>query len=159
MHDQSEPIGLLARLTADPLRTRRFGAIALLVCTPLAAFAHTAGLGFATAMLAALCWVMVPFIALAIGNGDAFFLRYGRGRRRVLITLLAAVLLSLSACVVLAGLSDSSLGARAWITSAAGYGLLYLSLTMAVAGVISIIFGYGRNYISGRIMRMSDEDW
>jgi hypothetical protein len=152
-------IGFLSRFVADPLRTRRVAAVALLVATPAAGFAHAADRGFGTGMLVAFCWALAPFIAAGIGHGDAFFIQYGRARRRTLLTLIAGVLLALASCVALAGLSEAANGARRSVTEGAGYGMLYLSVTMILASLIALILGFGREYISERITRMSRDDW
>ncbi|HUG13847.1 MAG TPA: hypothetical protein VMM78_02420 [Thermomicrobiales bacterium] len=160
MHDpRDEQTGFLRDFVVDPLRTRRAAALALLVFAPLAGVAHAAHAGFATGMLAALCWALAPLIALGIGNGDAFFIQHGRARRRVLLTLIAGIVLSLASCVVLAGLADSTAGARRTATEGIGYGLLYLAATITLASLIAFLLGFGRDYISGRVMRMSRDDW
>jgi hypothetical protein len=159
VHDPHQEPSLLSRIIGDPLRARRVAAISLLVLTPLAGFAHAAHWGFATGMLAALCWALAPFIAAGIGHGDAFFIQYGRARRRTLLTLIASVFLALASCVVLAGLSESTRGARQALAEGVGYGMLYLSATVALASLIALVLGFGKDYVSERIMRMTRDDW
>jgi hypothetical protein len=160
VHDESkEPIGFIARLLSDPIRLRRWAAIALLVLAPLAGFAHAAHLGNRTGLLIAIVWIVMPFVALAIGIGDAFFLQYGRGRRRVVLTLLASTIVALGSCVVLAGISEASQSTGTRITEGIGYGMLYIAFTLGLASLLALILGVGREYVSERIMRMSRDDW
>lgn len=154
-----EQPGPLSRIVRDPLSSRRVAAVTLLIATPLAGVAHAADWGFATGMLAALCWALSPFIAVGIGHGDAFFIQYGRARRRTLLTLVAGMLLALASCVVLAGIGDSADNTRRTVTEGISYGMLYLSLTLTLASLIALILGYGKDYVSERIMRMTDDDW
>lgn len=159
MHDPFDDRSRLMRAVADPIRARRMSAVALLAAAPVAGAAHTAHWGFSTGMLAALCWAIAPFIAAGIGYGDAFFIQYGRGRRRVMLTLVAGLVLALSSCVILAGLPDEHRATRHFVTEGIGYGMLYFSSTTALASLIALTLGFGRDYVSERIMRMSRDDW
>jgi formate hydrogenlyase subunit 3/multisubunit Na+/H+ antiporter MnhD subunit len=160
MHDDEEqPIGPIARLLADPIRLRRWGRIALALATPLAGFAHGIRGGTSTGWLVALVWVVMPFIALAIAVGDAFFLQYGRSRRRVTLTLAAAVGVALASCVVLAIVTEEARTTQRQVVEGVGYAVLYLASTSGLASLIALILGVGREYVSDRIMRMSRDDW
>lgn len=157
--EHDEPTGFIATQFSDPIRLRRRAAIALLILSPLAGMAHAAYLGAVSGVVVAIVWILMPLIAIAIGHGDAFFLQYGRGRRRVLLTLLAAIVVSLGACVALAGLSETSQTTRQRITEGVGYGTLYLGATLGLASLIALVLGFGKQYVTDRIMRMSRDDW
>jgi hypothetical protein len=160
MHeDDEQPVGLIARLLADPIGLRRWGLIALAVVTPLAGFAHGIHGGTSTGWLVALVWIVMPFIALPIAIGDAFFLQYGRGRKRVTLTLLASLIVALVSCVVLSILSEEARTTGRQVAEGLGYAVLYLAFAFGLASLIALVLGVGRDYVSDRILRMSREDW
>ena len=150
--------GLIARLAADPIRLRRWSWLALLALVVLVIAGQVLS-GFTGGMLTALTWVCAPIVAAGIGVGDAFFVRHGRGMRRILLSILGSVFTFLTSCVILAGISDSS---RSWtqdLVVAALYALLYAGIVVGLAGLIALGIGRGEDYVSRRIDRMSSEDW
>jgi hypothetical protein len=157
--DDEQSAGLIARLLSDPVRLRRWGVRMLIVVTPLAGFAHGIHWGNRTGWLVALVWIVMPFIALSIAIGDAFFLQYGRGRKRVTLTLAGSILVALLSCVVLSILAEEARTTGRQIAEGVGYALLYLAFALGLASVLALILGVGRDYVSDRILRMSREDW
>ena len=150
--------GLIAQLTSDPLQLRRWSWMALLALA-LLIIASRLLTGFAGGMLTALTWTCAPFVAFGIGVGDAFFLRHGRGTRRILLSILGSVFTVLTSCVILAGISDSSSSWTRDLVIAALYVLLYAGIVIGLAGLIALGIGRGEDYVSRRIDRMSREDW
>jgi hypothetical protein len=152
------PSGPIARIVGDPIRLRRWSWLALLVAIGLVAAGQFFA-GLAGGMMTAIAWIIAPIIALGIGVGDAFFIRHGRGRRRITLTILAAVCVALTSCAILAGISDAS-GTRAQeLVVMALSVLLYGGIVVGLAGLIAFGIGRGEDYVSRRIDRMSHEDW
>jgi peptidoglycan/LPS O-acetylase OafA/YrhL len=159
MDEQSETRpGIIARLADDPIRLRRWSWLALLALVLLVVAGQLLS-GFSGGMLTALTWICAPFVAFGVGVGDAFFVRHGRGMRRILLSILGSVFTVLTSCVILASISDSS---RSWthdLVVAALYALLYAGIVVGLAGLIALGIGRGEDYVSRRIDRMSREDW
>jgi hypothetical protein len=148
----------LARLVADPVRLRAVGRVGLLAGALGMVVAELLS-GFLSGMLVALLWVIVPVLALAIGIKDAFFLQHGRGRRRVILTLIGAVVVALAACVILSGITEESQDGGGQVVSIAGNVLLYVAVIWGLAALISLGIGRGSSYAARRIDEMSREDW
>jgi hypothetical protein len=150
--------GLVARLAADPLRLRRWSWRALLVMVVLVVAGRILS-GFAGGMLTALTWICAPFVAFGIGIGDAFFVRHGRGTRRILLQMIGSVVTALTSCVILAGISNTSGSSSRDLVGAALYALLHIGIVAGLAALIALGIGRGEDYVSRRIDRMSREDW
>lgn len=150
--------GIIARMTADPIRLRRWSWLALLALVLLVVAGQLLS-GFTGGMLTALTWICAPFVAFGVGVGDAFFVRHGRGMRRIPLSILGSLFTVLTSCVILASISASS---RSWthdLVVAALYALLYAGIVIGLAGLIALGIGRGEDYVSRRIDRMSREDW
>jgi hypothetical protein len=145
-------------LISDPLQLRRWSWLALLVLVLLTVASRLLA-GFTGGMLTALTWICAPIVAFGIGVGDAFFLRHGRGARRILLSILGSVFTVLTSCVILAVISDSSTSWMLDLVIAALYALLYAGIVIGLAGLIAFGIGRGEDYVSRRIDRMSREDW
>ena len=159
MDEQSENRpGLIARLAADPIRLRRWSWFALIALVLLVIAGQLLS-GFTGGMLTALTWVCAPIVAAGIGVGDAFFVRHGRGTRRILLSILGSVFTVLTSCVILAGILDSSGSWTRDLVVATLYALLYAGIVVGLAGLIALGIGRGEDYVSRRIDRMSREDW
>jgi hypothetical protein len=154
---ESRP-GVIARLTAEPLQLRRWSRFALLLMA-IVVIAGQLISGPSGATLTALTWVVAPFIGLGIGVGDGFFVRFGRGLRRITVTILASVFVALMSCAILANASKSSTTFVRDLAVASLYALLYVGIVLGLAGLIAIGIGRGEVYVSDRIDRMSREDW
>jgi hypothetical protein len=154
---ESRP-GLFARLTAEPIRLRRLSWSALLVMALLVIAGRFVS-GFAGGMLTALAWICAPVVALGIGVGDAFFVRHGRGMRRILLSIPGSIFTVLTSCVILASTSDSSTSRMHDMVVAALYAVLYAGIVLGLAGLIALGIGRGEDYVSRKIDRMSREDW
>lgn len=154
----SERDGWIARLAADPIRLRKWSWIALVVLALLIAAGRLLS-GLAGGMLTALAWACVPIVALGIGVGDAFFVRHGRGSRRLILTVLAGIAVSLASCVMLAIASDSASTRVGDGIITALYVVLYIGIVVGLAGLIALGIRRGEDYVSRRIDRMSREDW
>jgi hypothetical protein len=150
--------GLIARLVAEPIRLRRWSWVALLALVVLVIAGQVLA-GFPGGMLTALTWVCAPIVAAGIGVGDAFFVRHGRGTRRILLSILGSIFTFLASCVILAGISDSSGSWTQDLVVATLYALLYVGIVVGLAGLIALGIGRGEDYVSRRIDRMSGEDW
>jgi hypothetical protein len=158
--DNEEPgrPSLIRRMFANPIRLRRQTLVALGCATALAGASRLIDAwpgGFLTALL----WVIVLPLALGIAAGDAFLVAHGRARRRLLLTIVGAVFVALSSCVVLAMLSegDSSTGRDA--AGAAAYAVFYAANVLGLSAAIALAIGRGGDYVSRRIDVMSEEDW
>lgn len=105
----------------------------------------------------ACAWLLVPVTAAGIGMGDAFFLRHGIGRRRVLLTLIVSTLIAVVSCVFLAALSGTE-NRHALVS-----GVLYFLLTLAVIGwlasAVGLAVGRSGDYLSRRIQNVDDRGW
>ena len=150
--------GLLARITADPIRLRRWSWLALLAFMLLTIAGRLLG-GWAGGMLAALTWICAPIIAFGIGAGDAFFVRNGRAVRRIAVSILVSVCIAVSSCAILATFSNSSSSRAGDIVVALLYAVLFGGMVVGLAGLIALGIGRGEDYVSRRIDRMSREDW
>ena len=150
--------GFIARLTADPLRLRRWSRFALAGLVVLVIASRLLS-GFSGGMLTAFVWICVPFVAFGIGVGDAFFVRHGRGMRRILASILVSIFTALTSCVILASISDPSTSSLRDLLDASLYAVLYAGIVVGLAGVIAMGIGRGEDYVARRIDRMSREDW
>ncbi|MDQ3547291.1 MAG: hypothetical protein M3439_00590 [Chloroflexota bacterium] len=150
--------GLITRMVSDPVRLLRWSRIALAGLLLLVIASHLL-VGIPAGMLTALTWICAPFVAFGIGVGDAFFIRHGQRRRRILLSILASVITVLTACVILAGISDSSPSRTPDLVVAALYAVFYAGIVIGLAGLIALGIGRGEDYVSRRIDRMSREDW
>jgi len=150
--------GFISRVISDPIRLRRYGGLALIIAM-LAVAGGQLLTGLTAGMLTALAWVVAPVIAFGIGVGDAFFVRHGRGKRRILLSILASIIAVLTSCAILAAISDASGTWTQDLVAAALYVLLYAGIVIGLAGLIALGIGRGEDYVSSRIDRMSREDW
>lgn len=152
------PSSLVRRLLADPLRLRAQSRGVLVIATLLAGasrFVDSWPGGFLTALL----WVGVLPIALGLAMGDAFLVAHGRGRRRLIVTIVAAVLVALFSCILLAGITESSESIERDIVSSVVYGVFYAANILGLSALIALAIGRGGDYVSRRIDAMSEEDW
>lgn len=151
--------GLLARLTRDPVRLRRRARWASLALALVAVLAGTEMAGGASSWLYALCWLAAMPLALAIGFGDAFFLRYGRGTRQVVLTLLVSMLGALAGCVLL----STALAAPERLLGRALAGVLDAGLLLCVlyllASLLALGLSRGLDYAGRRIGELDDDGW
>lgn len=150
--------GRMARLAADPIRLRRWSLIALLAVVMLVVAGQLVS-GPPGALLTAVTWICAPVVALGIGVGDAFFVRNGLAKRRVVLSILGSVFTVLTSCVILAGISGSSTSRLRDTVVATLYATLFAGIVIGLAGLIALGIGHGEAYVSGRIDRMSHEDW
>lgn len=154
---ESRP-GFVARLSADPIRLRRWSRLALLCLVALVVAGHLIG-GTTGAMLTALTWVCAPLIALGIGVGDALFVRNGRAIRRIIIAILGSLFTVLTSCAILADITSPSSSRMRDMVVAILYAILYAGIVIGLAGLIALGIGRGEDYVSRQIDRMSREDW
>jgi hypothetical protein len=156
--DDDSPPSLIRRLLANPLRLRAQSRLMLVFATLLAGvsrFVESWPGGFLTALL----WIVVLPIALGIAMGDAFLVAHGRGRRRLIVTISAAVLVALFSCVLLASITGSSESIERDIVSSVVYGVFYAANIVGLSALIALAIGRGGDYVSRRIDAMSEEDW
>jgi hypothetical protein len=146
----------ITRLTDNPIRLRRNARLALLLLACLLGATRFLVGGALASFLFALCWVLLPFVALAIAYGDAFLLRHGVGGRRVLLTLISGVFSALAACVVLSIAGDD---AASGVAGAVGYALLFSALALALSAAFALAFGRSGDYLARRVAKLSEEDW
>lgn len=149
---------VIARLAGEPLRLRRWSWAGLLLMAVVVITGQLVS-GPAGGMLTALTWVAAPIIAIGIGAGDAFFVRFGRGIRRIILTIIGSLFVALTSCVILANISESSTTLVRDAVVASLYALLYIGIVLGLAGLIAVGIGRGEVYVSDRIDRMSREDW
>lgn len=150
--------GLLRRLIDDPLVARRWGWRLLAVGLLCVAGGQLLGDGFAGGMLTALAWIVVPVIAFAIGYGEAFFLQYGRGQRRVLLLIITGALTSLVSCVVVSSVAGGENGVGQWV-NLTGSLILYGGIVAGLSGLVALGIGRGSGYVTRKIDDMRSDDW
>jgi hypothetical protein len=151
--------GLLSRLTRDPVRLRRRARWASLGLGLVAALAGAELVGGASTLLYGLCWLMAMPLALAIGYGDAFFLGYGRGLRRVLLTLVGSVVGSIASCVVLSTTLESPETVLGRVLAGALYAGLLLCVLYTLAALLALGLSRGLDYAGRQIAQLDDEGW
>ncbi len=150
--------GIIAQIVSDPIRLLRWSRIALAGLLLLVIVSQLLA-GIPGGMLTALTWICAPFVAFGIGVGDAFFVRHGQRRRRILLSILASAFTVLTACVILATISDSSPSRTQDFFVAGLYAVFQAGIVIGLAGLIALGIGRGEDYVSRGIDRMSREDW
>jgi hypothetical protein len=115
------------------------------------------GSGTLSGSLTALVWLLVPLVAVGIGMGDAFFLRYGIGERRVALSGLIGLIVAVTGCAVLAVINTSGDGSS-WLAGAL-YFLLVAGTIAVLSSGIAIAAGRGSGYLSRRIQDVDDAGW
>lgn len=156
--DASEPTRL-ARLLSNPLWLRR-AARTLIVVIALGSGVAWATLdGAGQSLVLAFGWIALPFIALALGIGEGFFIEHGRRLRRNIATLLFSVVLALGSCVALAVVPDGGQSTGRGIVSGSTYALFYAAIALGLGAACAIAFGRGGAYLGRRIQEVDDEGW
>lgn len=155
---EDPPRPLIRRLLDNPLRLRRQALGVLVVATMLAGASRLID-GWLVGFLTAALWIVVLPLALGIAAGDAFLVTYGRGRRRLLLTLVAAVIVALLSCVLLAILSQASQSRQRDTAGSVAYGVFYGVNVLGLSAMIALVIGRGGDYMSRRIDAMSNDDW
>lgn len=143
----------------DPVRLRRRAWLASLAVALVGGWAYGFGRSAGAALLLALTWVAMPFLAAGAGLGDAFFVRHGRGRRRVAATAALGVVLALTGCASLASIADGPRSTTRELARCGAYGAMFLALIAALAAVIALAVGRGEGYLARKIQAVDDEGW
>lgn len=151
--------GLLSRLTRDPVRLRRRACWATLGLGLVAALAGAELAGGASTLLYGLCWLAALPLALAIGYGDAFFLSYGRGLRRVVLVLVAGIVGLTGSCVVLSTALEAPDSLVGRMLAGLLNAVLLLSVLYALAALLALGLSRGLDYAGRRISQLDDEGW
>jgi len=156
---RTESASFLTRLLQNPATLRRRSRLAAVVVAALAAVAGGGWIssGALSGSLTAIVWLLVPLVAVGIGIGDAFFLRYGIGERRVAVTALLGLVVAIAGCAVLAVINTS--GERSSWLAAVLYFLLVAGTIAVLASGIAIAAGRGSGYLSRRIQDVDDTGW
>lgn len=157
--DRPDSPSLLNRLLQNPAVLRRRSRVVAVVVATLAAVAGGGWLesGVLSSGLTALVWLFVPVVAVGIGMGDAFFLRYGVGERRVALTALLGLVTAVTGCAVLAVINTPGSGGS-WLAGTL-YFLLVVGTIALLASGIAIAAGRGSGYLSRRIKDVDDTGW
>jgi hypothetical protein len=151
---------LIARLFHDPVRLRRWSRWAALLLVIVAALASDGLGGAIPGLVFPLAWLCLPFVALGIGFGDAFFIRHGIGIRLEALMLIGGVLVAIGTCVLISTAGGGGAGGTLGrLVDAVLYGLLYGGLLSLLAALVGFGFGRGLDYAGRRIESLSDEDW
>lgn len=151
---------LISRLVQDPVRLRRWSRRLALVLTVVVGLASDGLGGAVPGLVFPLAWLALPFVALGIGYGDAFFIRHGRGVRLEVFMLIGGTLVAISTCVLISPVGgETADDAAGRVVEAVLYGLLYAGLLALVAALVGFGLGRGLDYASRRIESMSEEDW
>jgi hypothetical protein len=153
----------LRRLIANPGRLRRRGAAMLVVLALGFGVTSAFDLGFVGALLAAVCWIAGPLAALGMAIGEAFFLHYGRGMRRVVLTILTSAITALAACVaitlVMDAVTDASQLGVGRVIEMALYALLFAAVFFGLGATLALGIGRSGSYLADRIDVLSGDDW
>ena len=158
-HDAPPRGSRLARLTANPVRLRGRAWLATALVSMLGGVSYGFGAGSWATVVVGVTWVAMPFLALGIALGDAFFVRHGRAGRRLTLTGLAAVAVALGTCGALASIMDAadSMGRSGFV--AALYTLLFGAVAALVAALLALGIGRGEGYLSRKIQAVDDDGW
>jgi hypothetical protein len=149
----------LGRLTANPANLRRRAWLLTGLVALLGGAGYAAGDSTWARWAVALSWVAMPFLAVAIALAEAFFVRHGRGGRRLALTALAGGLAAHGACGALAttgGIADSL---SSNVSQAIVYALLFVALVGLISAVLALGIGRGENYLSRKIQAVDDDGW
>jgi hypothetical protein len=149
----------LARLTDDPARLRRRAWLATGLVAVIGGVGYAAGFGGWARWTVALTWLALPFLALAIALGEAFFVRHGRGGRRLALTALAGGLVALGACGALAISDEIADSLSSDVVQAVLYALLFAALVGLISALLALGIGRGEGYLSRKIQAVDDEGW
>lgn len=154
-----ESPALIARLLRDPVRLRRRAWLAALLVSLTGGIA---GSGWnpvddVAGILIACAWLLVPAAAAGIGMGDAFFLRHGIGRRRVLVTLAVSTLVAAVSCALLAAVVGAESGRE--LLSATLYFGLILAVISWLGSAVGLAVGRSGDYLSRKIQNVDDRGW
>jgi hypothetical protein len=157
--DAQPRTSLLARLTANPVVLRRRARLTTVVVALLSGLSYGFGNGGWPGIVLGLTWVAMPFLALGIALGDAFFVRHGRGVRRAALTALAGGVTALGACGALASVLDGAAALGRDSGVAALYALLYGASVALLAALLALGIGRGEGYLARKIQAVDDEGW
>lgn len=148
----------LRRVVSDPLRLRRYARATLALATLASAFGWWLFAGTARSLLLAVGWIILPFIAVGIAAGDAFFIEHGRGVRRAVLTLALGALVGIASCALINSVSTGA-GSRSALAEGCAYALLYAAATLCLAAALALAIGRGAGYVARRIQQVDDEGW
>jgi hypothetical protein len=148
-----------ARLTQNPARLRGRAWLVTVLIAVVGGVGYAAGASSWARWLVALSWVAMPFLAVAIALGEAFFVRHGRGGRRLALTALAGGLAALGACGALAISGEIADTLSPNVTQAALYALMFAALVGLISAVLALGIGRGEGYLSRRIQAVDDDGW
>jgi hypothetical protein len=149
----------LQRLTADPVRLRRRGWWLAALVSAVSGGAYALSDAPLATLVVALGWVAAPFIAGAIGVGDAFFVSHGRSVRRVLLVTVGGGMVALLSCVLLASAGERGGSRGAQVFAAFGYAALFSAIVVLLAGCLALAIGRGSSYVARRIQETDDTGW
>jgi hypothetical protein len=155
---EDPPRPLLRRLLDNPVRLRRQSLVALAIAIILSGVTRLTG-GWIAGLLLAFTWIIVLPIALGIAAGDAFMVAHGRNRRRLLLTMIGAVIVAVLSCGLLALLSEATGNRRRDIADCIAYCVFYGANVLGLSALMALAIGRGGDYVSRRIDAMSNDDW
>jgi hypothetical protein len=158
VEDEEPRPSLIRRWLAEPIRLRQRARVLLLIAVLLAGPSRLLD-GWSEGFLTALLWIGVLPLAIGIAAGDAFLVTYGRGQRRLIATLLGAVLLALLSCILLASIAGNSGSTGRDIVGIVAYSVFYAANVLGLSALIALAIGRGGDYVSRRIDVMGEEDW
>lgn len=148
----------LARLIANPRRLRRAGRGAALGTSLVAGLSQALD-GAGASLVSALCWALLPLIALALAFGDGFFIGHGVGRRRVLLSAVGGVLVALVACGMLASITATSQNTSTRVREGVLHAALYVAITLAAGAWVALLIGRGSDYLARKIDERVHDEW
>jgi hypothetical protein len=149
----------LRRLTANPANLRRRAWLATGLVALLGGAGYAAGDRTWARWAVALPWLALPFLALAIALGEAFFVRHGRGGRRLALTALAGGMVGIGACGLLATTDAIADRVSSKLIQATLYALLFAALVGLISAVLALGIGRGEGYLSRKIQAVDDDGW
>lgn len=153
-----ESESLFARLTNNPARLRRRAYGAGVVIAIFNGMTAVDWPGFLPALLYPVSWLLLPVLAVAAGSGEAFFLQFGRGKRRIALLSIVGTLAALFACVLLATDASGDDGSTLeQLSEAVINAILVLGLLFALSALFSLALSKGLEYAGQRIQRLDDD--
>jgi cytochrome bd-type quinol oxidase subunit 2 len=147
------------RLTANPANLRRRAWLLTGLVAVLGGIGYAAGDRTWARWVVALSWVAMPFLAVAIALAEAFFVRHGRGGRRLALTALAGGLAALGACGALAASGEIADSLSSNVSQATVYALLFVALVGLISALLALGIGRGETYLSRKIQAVDDDGW
>jgi hypothetical protein len=158
--DAPEPVATQRRprVPRDPVALRRPAWLATLLVAIVGGVGYGRGGGLGELLLAA-GWTTMPFLALGVAVGDAFFLRHGRGLRRVLLRASGALVVVLGGCLALSVLPTGAGSLVRRVASGALYAVLFFAIVTLIAALLAVAIGRGEGYLSRKIQAVDDEGW